>query len=170
MDKLPRSCNTRDCDQAFLSLGVWTQSEPFVLLNTTLHHHVKTYEVLDSQFVKDFLSSLYVDGLSSGNDSVAEAFQLFLKSKLHMQEASFRMRKWASNSEELVQIIKDHEISHEASFNQNSLVQEKDQSHTDSVLCGKHEINDEDEHKVVGLLWNYKTDKLSDDLSKVVTD
>ena len=101
-------------------------------------------------------------------DSVVDAFQLFLKSKLCMQEARFGMRKWASNSEELVQMIKDHKISHEASFNQNSLVQEKNQSYTDSVLGGKHYINDEEEQKVLGLLWNHKTDKFSVDLSKVV--
>ena len=94
------------------------------------------------------MSSLYVDDLSSGSDSVADAFQLFLKSKLNMQEAGFRMRKWASNSEELVQMIKDHEISHEAPFNQNSLVQEENQSYTDFVLGGKHDINDEEEQKV----------------------
>ena len=140
---------------------------PF-LLNATLRHHVKKYEDLDSQFVEEFLSSLYVDDLSSGSDSVVDAFQLFLKSKLCTQEAGFRMRKWASNSEELVQMIKDHQISHEASFNQNSFVQEENQSYTDSVLGGKHDINDEEEQKVLGLLWNHKSDKLRVDLRKVV--
>ena len=65
-------------------------------------------------------------------------------------------------------MIKDHEVSLEASFNQNSLVQEENQSYTDSVLGGKHDINDEEEQKVFGLLWNHETDKLSVDLSKVV--
>ena len=60
-----------------------------------------------------------------------------------MQEAGFRMRKWASNSEELVQVIKDHEISHKAPFDQNSLVQEENQSYMDYVVGGKHDINDE---------------------------
>ena len=32
----------------------------------------------------------------------------------------------------------------------------------------EHDINDEEEQKVFGLLWNHKTDKLSVDLSKVV--
>ena len=97
----------------FCRLVFGLSPSPF-LLNATLRHHVKKYEDLDSQFVKEFLSSLYVDDLSSGSDSVAVAFQLFLKSKLRMQEAGYRMRKWASNSEELMQMIKDHEISHEA--------------------------------------------------------
>ena len=127
---------------------------PF-LLNATLPHHVKKYEDLDSQFVKEFLSNLYADDLSSGSDSIADAFQLFLKSKLCMQETRFNIRKWASNSEELVQMIKDHKVSHEASFNQNSLVQEENQSYIDSVLGGKHDINDEEEQKVLGLLWNH---------------
>ena len=112
-----------------------------------LRHHVKKHEDLDSQFVKEFLSSLYVDDLSSGSDSVTDVFQLFLKSELHMQEAGFRMRRWASSSEDLMQMIKDHEISHEASFNQNSLVQEENQSYMDAVIVRKHNINDEEEQK-----------------------
>ena len=66
-----------------------------------------------------------------------------------------------------MQIIKDHEIGHEASFNQNSSVQEEYQSYTDSVLGGKHDINDEEKQNVLGLLWNHKTDNLGVDLSKV---
>ena len=84
--------------------------------------------------LKNFCQA-FIDDLSSGSDSVVDAFQLFLKSKLHMQEAGFRVGKWASNSEELVQMIKDHEISHEASFNQNSLVQEEDQSYMITRFC-----------------------------------
>ena len=65
-------------------------------------------------------------------------------------------------------MVKDHEITHEGSFNQNSLVQEENQSYTDSVIGGKHDINDEEEQKVLGLLWNHKTDELSVDLRMVV--
>ena len=85
--------------KCFCRLVFRVSPSPF-LLNATLRHHVKKYEDLDSQFVKEFLSSLYADDLSSGSDSIADAFQLFLKSKLRMQEfeAGFRMRKWASNS------------------------------------------------------------------------
>ena len=65
-------------------------------------------------------------------------------------------------------MVKDHEISHETCFNQNSLIQEEIQSYTYSVLGGKHDINDEEEQKVLGILWNHKTDKLRVDMSKVV--
>ena len=81
----------------FCRLVFGLSPRPF-LLNATLRHHVKKYEDVDQDFVKEFLNSTYVDNLSSESSSVKEAFQLFLKSKARMQEAGFRMRKWSSNS------------------------------------------------------------------------
>ena len=60
----------------FCRLVFGLSQSPF-LLNATLHHHVKKYEDVDQDFVKEFLNSTYVDDLSSGSSSVEEAFQLF---------------------------------------------------------------------------------------------
>ena len=71
---------------AFCQL-IFRLSPSIFLLNVTLHPHVKKYEDVDREFVKEFLNSKYVDDLSSSSSSVEEAFQLFLKSKAKMQEA-----------------------------------------------------------------------------------
>ena len=60
----------------FCRLVFGLRPSPF-LLNATLHHHVKKFEVVDQDFVKEFLNSTYVDDLSFGSSSVEEAFQLF---------------------------------------------------------------------------------------------
>ena len=60
----------------FCQLVFGLSPSPF-LLNATLHHHVKMYEDVDQDFMKEFLNSTYVDDLSSGSSSVEEAFQLF---------------------------------------------------------------------------------------------
>ena len=83
-------------------------SSPF-LLNATVRHHVTSYESEDPQFVKEFLSSLYVDDFNGGKDSVSEAFQLYLKAKSRMQVGGFNLRKWLSNSMELIQKIDQEE-------------------------------------------------------------
>ena len=64
----------------FCQLAFGLSPSPF-LLNAILRHHVKKYEDVDLDFVKEFLNSTYVDDLSSGSISVEEAFQHFLKSK-----------------------------------------------------------------------------------------
>ena len=71
-----------------LPAGIQTKTKS-ILLNATLCHHVKKYEDVTQDLVKEFLNLTYADDLSSGSSSVEEAFQLFLKSKARMQEAGF---------------------------------------------------------------------------------
>ena len=51
----------------FTSLVFGVSPSPF-LLNGTLEHHVKKYQDADPEFVQRFLSGLYVDDLSSGDE------------------------------------------------------------------------------------------------------
>ena len=59
---------------------------PF-LLNRTVKHHISKYELEDPQFVAQFLASIYVDDLISGNGTVPEAFQFYLKATERLLEA-----------------------------------------------------------------------------------
>ena len=129
---------------------------------------MKKYEDVDQDFVKEVLNSTYVDDLSSGSSSVEEAFQLFLKSKARIQEVGFRMRKWSSNSPQLMERIKSHERTAELSGTSTSSVKEEDQSFTDCTLGGGHVVNEAEEHKVLGIIWNHSSDQLSIDLNKVI--
>ena len=56
--------------------------------------------------IPKFLEALYVDDLSAGDQTVEGTYQWFLKSKLRMLEAGINMRKWSSNSKELIEKIK----------------------------------------------------------------
>ena len=93
----------------FTGLVFGVSQSPF-LLNGTLDHHVKKYQDVHLEFVQRFLSGLYVDDLSSGDESVDKSFQLYMKSKFRMLEAGFNMRKWSSNSPDLMEMIKECEI------------------------------------------------------------
>ena len=75
-------------------------SSPF-LLNATVNHHMETYRHMDPTFVDKFLSSIYVDDVSLGGDDVDSTFELYLKSKLRLAEAGFKLRKFITNSAEL---------------------------------------------------------------------
>lgn len=64
----------------------------FFLLNGTVRHHVSNYQAKDPQFVKDFLSLLYVGDFTRGQDSVAEVSQLYTKAKFRMKEEGFNLQ------------------------------------------------------------------------------
>ena len=64
--------------------------------------------------------------------------------------------------------IKIHEGTAELSGSGASSVKEEDQSYTDCTLGGGHLLNEAEEHKVLGIIWNHSSDLLSIDLNKVV--
>ena len=57
-------------------LGV--NASPF-LLNTTIKHHIEKYFHDDSEMAKKLLDALYVDDLSTGDNSVDNCFDLYQK-------------------------------------------------------------------------------------------
>ena len=85
-----------------MTLGV--NSSPF-LLNGTLRYHTSRYQLEDPKFVENLLNSFYVDDLSTRADNVDEFFSLYKKSKECLAEGNFHLRKWMSNSRELMNLI-----------------------------------------------------------------
>jgi hypothetical protein len=150
----------------FTRLVFGVSSSPF-LLNATLRYHINKYTVADPEFVRRFLEALYVDDLTSGDQSVEEAYQLFLKSKLRMLEAGCNLRKWTSNSSELIERIRESDCAGYEAQETRSVI-EDDHSYTSTTLGVDHEINEEIEHKVLGLLWNPRTDELIIDFKPIL--
>ena len=60
-------------------------------------------------FVYKVLKSLYVDDLNSGSSNVTEGYELYEKTKSIMLKAGMNMRKWWTNSQELMEIIEANE-------------------------------------------------------------
>ena len=77
---------------------------PF-LLNATLQNHNRNY-FIDQDFVKKLLDSFYVDDFNSRENKVDGVFQLYQKTKKCLSDSGFHLRKWASNSSELMAKIK----------------------------------------------------------------
>ena len=77
---------------------------PF-LLNDTLQNHIRNY-FIDQDFVKKLLDSFCVDDFNSRESKVDNAFQLYQKTRTCLSDGGFHLRKWASNSSELMEKIK----------------------------------------------------------------
>ena len=57
------------------------------------------------------LEALYVDDLSSGDNTVNRCFELYKKTVNCFHSGGFQLHKWASNSQDLMKLIESDEIS-----------------------------------------------------------
>ena len=101
----------------------------------------------------------YVDDFNSGEDSVEEGFKLYRKIKIRLGEASFRLRKWSSNSAELMKMIREDRIGDEAARPQEENVKEDDDTYAKTTVGSVDELEDK-EQKVLGEVWNRVEDTI----------
>ena len=154
-----RSENPKLITLRFSRLVFGFVGSPFVL-NATLRHHMEKYGEIDPEFVDQVQNSTYVDDFASSVPTDEEAFELFQKLKSRFKEGGFNMRKWASNSENLMSLIENQEFAAE---------KEKSDSISSEGKLGKPTVF-ENEIKVLGIPWNKNKDTLKFDLSSIVKD
>ena len=129
---------------------------PF-LLNGTIHYHLSKYSSIDNEFVNRFLRDLlYVDDSTTSVSSVSEGFEFYTKSKLCLKDAGFNLRKWCSNSKELIQLISDREKASEEECDIHENMQQDKESYAKRFLgCNESEIF----KKVLGIVWDIEKDE-----------
>ena len=159
-------------------------SSPF-LLNATVAHHIGQYETVDPVFVEKFLENIYVDDLAAGGTDVDDTYEFYAKCKLRLAEGGFNLRKFMSNSKELMSKIDANESNRQGSTDPKNMssyspsicrecvenpmnVGQEDESYTKTKLGGGKPIMNEAEQKVLGLWWNTETDSFLFDLSNLV--
>ena len=143
----------------FLRVVFGINSSPF-LLNGTILHHMKNYLMNWKELVEKFLRDLYVDDSTVGVSSVEEGVEFYEFSKQSMSEGGFHLRKWFSNSYELMHVTQAKE----------GVVDEGvADSYTQSLFAerGSSELNSK---KVLGVMWNGETDKLVFDFDDMVEE
>ena len=87
---------------------------PPFLLNATLRHHLSRYEEADPELIQELRDSFYIDDLTTGEEDDQSAFDLYKKSKTCLEDGSFHLRKWRSNSEALMEMIKADRLKTES--------------------------------------------------------
>ncbi|KAL9975369.1 hypothetical protein ACROYT_G012524 [Oculina patagonica] len=137
---------------------------PFIL-NVTLRNHLSKYENIDPSFVDTVVRALYVDDFASGKDTVKDSFELYRKLKLRFGEGGFNMRKWASNSQELTELIKKEEAAISATPKPFSEVTLASKSNVVEDGSSNNTVNEETLIKVMGVPWDRIEDNLKFDLT-----
>ena len=90
------------CRNIAVVFGV--SSSPFIL-NAVLRHHIESLRNIDPEFASKIIESFYVDDLVTGCETTEEAFCLYEKARNRPKVASFSLRKWKSNYQELMAMI-----------------------------------------------------------------
>ena len=140
---------------------------PF-LLKATLSRHIESYSENHPEICKRLVNSLYVDDVNRGGYSVEEVMELFRVSRQMMQEGGFNLRKWLSNSKEMMSQIKSSQNDGESEVPNEPDVTEEDQSFAKTVL-NVSETSDGERVKILGLNWNSDTDNIVFHLSQLAS-
>ena len=132
------------------------------ILAETINYHLNQFQLKYPEVV-DHLRKLYCDDFSCGARNITEAIKIYRQSKETMSAGGFNLRKWASNSSELVNEIRKLEIDGMES-NTETKVNEHDQTYSKYVSGTSAS---ESEMKVLGVGWDNIADVLHIDLAHV---
>ena len=131
----------------FCVLPFGLNCSPFILCAIIILHMMK-YIDLNQEFVELFLRNLYMDDETGGAQNLEDAIEFYLFVRILMKEGGFELRKWQSNSSELLKAIEDNERS----------------------LGGETPLVTKTLIKVFGILWDKQNDCLMFDIKCIITD
>ncbi len=127
------------------------------ILNAVLHHHLTQYSTIYPTFVTKVLKSLYLDDLASGSDNTESTLELAKKIKTRLAEGGFNMRKWLSNSKELMTEFESDPQFSETPQQSSSSITAEVQGYSQSTF----DLQQLDSHpRVLGQVWNPQTNTL----------
>ena len=121
-----------------------------------------------AELVELIKKSLYVDDLLAGADNVQGGFELYQDSKELMAKGAFNLRKWNSNSNELLQLInnKEESVAQTKTEKSTSLVEEEDESFIKSTVGPTRTADTL--VKTLGVCRNTATDEISFDFTELI--
>jgi len=134
------------------------------ILAETINYHLNQFQLKYPEVV-NHLRKLYCDDFSCGARNVNEALKIYRQSKEIMSAGGFNLRKWASNSSEVMNEISKLEIDG-VEGNNDAKVNEDDQTYSKYVSGTSASEN---EKKVLGVGWDSNADILHIELTDVTT-
>ena len=156
--KEPFKLDSEVVSYRFTRLVLGLHPSPAVL-GAVIEQHIQKYHSEYPQIVDRIDHSLYIDDLVSGSANVSEAFELYKLSKHIMQRGGFNLRKWNSNSVELLKLIQQSEPClslHSLSDNEDKLKKYPELPEVDG-MC-----------KLLGINWYHLRDEFAFDFSEVL--
>ena len=157
------------------------------MLGATINHHLNLYEDENPDAVKVLKNGLYVDDLVSGAPSDDEALDIYKGTKGIMLAGGFNLRKWASNSNTVVETITQAESNIDSNNKPSSqamievpssptvikepsspIVMEETESYTKTTIGQETTVTKDKCIKVLGVLWDTENDTFMFEFSSLV--
>ena len=119
------------------------------ILNSTIRYHLNSYNQTDTEFVRNVVNALFADDYAPSFASDDEAYECYLQLKQSFMVAGFNIRKWASNSRQLMDRIdsSENEKLNHSDLKLQSLLEKNAQLTVNTPLKSV---------KVLGIIWNPK--------------
>ena len=143
------SDNPTIAQMRFCRLPFGLKSSP-AILGATMHYHASLYRDKYPK-VSQVISNCYVNDMTTGSDSIQTSLEIYGAAKEITQAAGFNLRKWHSNSVELLTQIAEREGENVSHYTDQ----------TDSI-SGKQEPTKvrNTNTKVLGVQWDTANDVL----------
>ena len=131
-------------------------------------HHLDKHREQQPKLIQKLEGSLYVDDLIAGADDVQDAFRFYIDSKSLMSAAGMNLRKWNSNSVELLNLIKGDNVQSLETKTDDIQVSEEDESYAKATTGYSPNVKDGNFVKLLGVLWNSSQDYLTFNLNELI--
>ena len=140
------------------------------ILGATIQHHLETHARDNPDVVEQLRKSLYVDDFVSGAESDERALDIYKGSKQIMRSGGFNLRKWSSNSENLIKCIDAFEDGSEATGTENtkSDVVQEDLSFIKTTIGTESTVTEPTQVKVLGMAWDTAGDTFLLNLEELI--
>ena len=137
------------------------------ILGEVLVHHIDKYQLEFPELTKQLKSSFYVDDLVAGVSDLDDAVEFCKKVREVMAAGSMNLRKWKSNSPELMKQIErlitlSEDRGRLCPF--KPTIEEEDESYAGTVMG--HCVPTADQpSRILGVIWDHVTDSFKFDLT-----
>ena len=125
------------------------------ILGVVILHHLDKYSGEQSQLIEQIRKELYVGDLITGADNITSAFQIYSRAKQIMREGGLNLRKWNTNSPELLQKIRQMEMPHDndpSSATEPVPMSEEQQTYAQFHTGLLNPTESQSHHKLLGIL------------------
>lgn len=155
-----------------MSTGIWTTifTRNF---GSHIQHHLEKHEKREPEIVEHLKKSLYVDDFVSGAENDDKALEIYKGSKQLMIVGGFNLRKWSSNSDDLIKSIDALESrqtdrqTHKSTESTSDVVQE-DSSYTRSTIGRESTVSETTQVKVLRMAWDTVADAFLFNLAELI--
>ena len=151
------------------------------ILGGVVQHHLEKYKQSEPEVIDQLRRQIYVDDFPGGSDTVENAFQLCKKSKEIMKAGGMNLRKFKSNSKQLIERLNSEGITDnveslncktssdnsESKLPKNETL-EDDTSYLKTTVGPQQTSENSSATKVLGMCWDTDTDKFYFGFSELI--